>query len=576
MGKLLLFFSLFALSVGISPNFWANLLHDCSSYLLKNNLISTEDLNNITSYLFFPVSLSAPLPTWRVALVTSIITFLIYRIYIFIVDDRIPFRQRALQQCFDNLRKLPVIKGKVEKEIYKVEVMMNESFKPTKDSPASKEILPKKGLTRGELKRECEIHASMGNWGWKEGRVSGAIYIYDEEHADMLEDVYSLFCESNPLHPDVFPGVRKMEAEIVSMCLHLFHGENGGCGATTSGGTESILMAMKAYREIGYSRGIKYPEIVLTHSSHSAFMKAASYFGMCPVRLSVDKDYRSDVNSYQKAITENTVVLIASAPGFPHGVIDPVEGIAKLGLKYKVGVHVDCCLGGLLVPFVEETGRSIPVVDFRVPGVTSISCDTHKYGYGPKGCSVVMYKSQQLRNMQYFVDTDWAGGIYASPCIAGSRSGLTLAGTWATLVHIGREGYVEKTSKIIAIRETIEKSVREIPDLFVFGNPQLSVLAIGSNTLNIYSVSDRLSKKGWHLNNLQFPAGFHLCLTAIHIGKEIPKQFLEDLLQSIEEVKSTNVEPSGIAGIYGMAMNIPDRKLVKEISYLYLDTFFKT
>ncbi|KAI6660073.1 Sphingosine-1-phosphate lyase 1 isoform X1 [Oopsacas minuta] len=576
MHKLLLILSLLALSVGIFPERWMNILHTCTSYLVKNQFVSDERVTNIQSHLFLPDYFSSPLPVWRVALISSILTFLIYRVHIFVVDHRLPCHQRALQYIFDTVRRFPIIKTMIAKEISKVTVMLNDSFKPMENSPPSKRVLPIKGLTREELNKECKLHANMGEWRWKEGRVSGAVYVHDEEHRVMMEDVYGLFYESNPLHPDVFPGVRKMEAEIVSMCLHLFHGQNGGCGATTSGGTESILMAMKAYREIGYSRGIKYPEIVLTHSSHSAFIKACSYFGMRPVRLSVDKDYKSDVSSYRKAITENTVVLIASAPGFPHGVIDPVEEIAKLGLKYNVGVHVDCCLGGLLVPFVEETGRSIPVVDFRVDGVTSISCDTHKYGYGPKGCSVIMYRSQQLRNMQYFVDTDWAGGIYASPCIAGSRSGLTLAGTWATLVHIGREGYVEKTKAIIEIRENIEKCVRNIPDLFVFGTPQLSVLAIGSKTIDIYCVSDCLSKKGWHLNNLQFPAGFHICFTSIHIGRDIPKQFVSDLIQSIEEVKTSHIKPSGIAGIYGMAVNIPDRKLVREISHLYIDTFFKT
>ena len=552
-----------------------DLFNASSSYLVKYQFIDRKQISQIEFHCNLPTYF-ASVPAWRVALISCILTFLIHRVYIVVVDHRLPFRQRAIQRLFDTVRKLPIIRGMIEKEIAKVTVMMDESFKQTADAPLSKKVLPLKGLTREELYRECEAHASMGNWEWQKGRVSGAVYVYDKEHKDMLEDVYSFFCEANPLHPDVFPGVRKMEAEIVSMCLHLFRGQDGGCGATTSGGTESILMAMKAYREIGYARGIKYPEIVLTNSSHSAFMKAAAYFGMRTVRLPVDKNYMVDVRSYKRAINENTVVLVVSAPGFPHGLIDPVEEVAKLGLRYKVGVHVDCCLGGLLVPFMEEAGRTIPTVDFSVEGVTSISCDTHKYGYGPKGCSVIMYRSPQLRYQQYYVDTDWAGGIYASPCVAGSRSGLTLAGTWATLVHIGREGYVDKTKCIVEIRESIEREVRTIPDLFVFGYPQLSVLAIGSNTLDIYRVSDALSKKGWHLNNLQFPAGFHICFTSIHIDKDIPKQFLSDLKLSIKEVNSTDTKPSGIAGIYGMAMNIPDRKLVREISHIYLDSFFKT
>ena len=576
MTKLLFVLTLFGLSVGIWPSLWLDLLNTSSSYLVQNGFISRKHISEAGTNLILPTHFSASLPVWRVALLSCILTLLVHRLYIFVVDHRLPFRQRAKQQLFDTLRRLPVIQSMVQREIAKVKVMMDQSFKQTVDPPQSNKVLPPKGLTREALCRECEAHAAMGSWEWQKGRVSGAVYVYDEEHMDMLGDVYSLFCEANPLHPDVFPGVRKMEAEIVSMCLQLFRGGDGACGATTSGGTESILMAMKAYRETGYARGVKYPEIVLTSSSHSAFMKAASYFGMRTVRLPVDKNYTVDVRSYRRAINENTVVLVASAPGFPHGLIDPVEEVAKLGLRYKVGVHVDCCLGGLLVPFMAETGRAIPAVDFSVEGVTSISCDTHKYGYGPKGCSVVMYSSPQLRSHQYYVDTDWAGGIYASPCVAGSRSGLTLAGTWATLLHIGREGYVDRTKRIVEIRESTEREVRNIPDLFVFGSPQLSVLAIGSETLDIYRVSDRLSKKGWHLNNLQYPAGFHICFTSIHIDKNIPEEFLSDLRKSIGEVKATDIKPSGIAGIYGMAMNIPDRNLVKEISHLYLDTFFKT
>ena len=576
MSKLLFVLILLGLSVGIWPCLWLDFFQACSTYLQQSGVIGKEQIHKIVTQLKLPTYLSASLPAWRVALISCLVTFLVHRSYIFVVDHRLPFRQRVRQQLFDTIRRLPGVRSKVEKEIAKVTEMMDESLKNSGEGPVSRKVLPPKGLTREELYGECKAHADMGSYEWQQGRVSGAVYVCDKEHRDMLEDVYTLFSEANPLHPDVFPGVRKMEAEIVSMCLHLFRGGDGACGATTSGGTESILMAMKTYREIGYARGVKYPEIVLTTSSHSAFMKAASYFGMRTVRLPVDKNYMIDVRSYKRAINENTVVLVASAPGFPHGLIDPVQEVAELGLKYNVGVHVDCCLGGLLVPFMAEAGRDIPTVDFSVEGVTSISCDTHKYGYGPKGCSVIMYKSQQLRYNQYYVDPDWSGGIYSSPCVAGSRSGLTLAGTWATLVHIGREGYVDKTRAIIEVRECIEREVRRISDLFVFGSPLLSVLAIGSETLDIYCVSDQLSKRGWHLNNLQYPAGFHICFTSIHIGKDIPNQFLSDLKQSVEEVKVSDAKASGIAGIYGMAMNIPDRKLVKELAHIYLDTFFKT
>ena len=189
-----------------------------------------------------------------------------------------------------------------------------------------------------------------------------------------------------------------------SLCaFNMYHGYTEECGATTSG-TESILMAMKAYREIGYAKSIKYPEIVMATSAHSAFMKAANYFGMRAVRVKVDSNYALDLKSFEKAINNSTIVLVASAPSYPHGIIDTVGEVAKLGTKYGIGVHVDCCLGGFLIPFMEEAGYSIPIVNFRVDGVTSISCDTHKYGYGTKGCSVIVYKNAELRMNQYFID----------------------------------------------------------------------------------------------------------------------------------------------------------------------------
>ena len=463
----------------------------------------------------------------------------------------------------------PIIKGKIQNELRKADEMIKESA-VIKNIPKRRPILLEKGLGYEEVLKECENHAEIGEWDWNKGRVSGTVYIYDKTHKQLMEEVYKLFYETNPFHPDVFPGVRKMETEIVSMCLQLFHGEDG-CGVTTAGGTVSIIMAMKTYREVGYARGIEFPEMILSQSTHPAFMKACAYFGLRPVRLKVGLDYKSDVRAYERAINSNTVVLVASAPCFPHGIIDHVEEVARLGEKYKVGVHVDCCLGSLMIPFIEEAGRSIPVVDFRLKGVTSISCDTHKYGNGPKGCSVVMYRSKELRANQFFFDTEFTGGFYCSPGLPGSRNGSILASTWATMMYTGREGYIEKTRGIIEVREAVEREIRKIPDLFVIGEPKVSVVAFGSDQLNVYQLSDQMAKRGWHVNNDQFPPAIHMAFTSVHINKDIPKEFIRDLKIAIKVVKEGDSKMDGMASVYGASTKLPDRNLVAECMSKYTE-----
>lgn len=570
---LLSFLSLFGLAFAISPHFWWGLSAGILSFFNPNTFFDKyfPFLRDEALHLY---NLLSELPSWRLLLLFSTIGYLLHALSIFLFETRLTLKERLVQTFFYCIRNAPFIKSYIKVEMDKAKVIVEEAFEST-NCPRKNRTLPKIGLSREEILTESEAHAKMGDGNWRKGQVSGTVYIYNPDHKKVLEEVYSKFAETNPLHPDVFPGVRKMDAEIVSMCLNMYHGFDEECGVTTSGGTESILMAMKAYREIGYAKSIKYPEIIIATSAHSAFMKAANYFGMRVVRVKVDKNYALDFKGFEKAINSYTVVLVASAPSYPHGIIDPVGEVAKLGLKYDIGVHVDCCLGGFLIPFMEEAGYPIPMVDFRVDGVTSISCDTHKYGYGPKGCSVIMYKNAKLRKNQYFIDTDWSGGIYASPAIAGSRSGAVLACTWAAMMHVGREGYIEKTREIISVRKEVEKEVLKIPELIVYGNPTVSVLAIGSKTLNIFNISDLLTKKGWHLNVLQFPGAFHICFTAVHVGKNIPELFINDLKQCIEAAQDTNGIVNGTSSIYGTTMQIPDRSLVGEVTTTYLNSLYK-
>ncbi|XP_058241957.1 sphingosine-1-phosphate lyase 1 isoform X2 [Hemibagrus wyckioides] len=413
---------------------------------------------------------------------------------------------------------------------------------------------------------------------WSKGKVSGAVYWGDEKLTDLLVKVYGEFAWSNPLHPDIFPGVRKMEAEVVRMTCTLFNGGPESCGTVTSGGTESILMACKAYRDLAYERGIKYPEILAPVSAHAAFDKAAHYFGMKLIHIPLDKKtMKVDVKAMKRAISKNTAMLVCSAPQFPHGIIDPIVEVGKLAEKYNIPFHVDACLGGFLIVFMEKAGFKLEPFDFRVKSVTSISADTHKYGYAPKGSSVVIYREKKYRHYQYFVAPDWQGGIYASPSIAGSRPGGIIAACWATMMHMGESGYVEATKKVVQTARTIAAGVHKVEGLFVFGKPEVSVVALGSNVFDIFRLSNALTSKGWNLNTLQFPSSIHICVTMLHTQPGVAEQFIKDVKEEVAKImKNPKEKTTGMGAVYGMAQTIPDRSMVTEVSCGFLDCLYST
>ncbi|KAE8280369.1 Sphingosine-1-phosphate lyase 1 [Larimichthys crocea] len=413
--------------------------------------------------------------------------------------------------------------------------------------------LPAKGLSQSQVLDKIREYETLNDVEWEKGCVSGAVYWGDESLTNLLVKVYGDFAWSNPLHPDIFPGVRKMEAEVVRMACTLFNGGPNSCGTVTSGGTESILMACKSYRDMAYERGIKYPEILAPVSVHAAFDKAAHYFGMKLVHIPLDKKtMKVDVKAMKRAINKNTAMLVCSAPQFPHGIIDPVEEVAKLAVRYKIPMHVDACLGGFLIVFMTKAGFPLAPFDFRLKGVTSISADTHKYGYAPKGSSVILYSDKKYRHYQYFVAPDWQGGIYASPSIAGSRPGGIIAACWATMMHMGENGYVEATKKIVSTARKIRNEIRKINGVFVFGNPEVSVVAIVP---------------------VQHP---HLLHSPAHTAG-VADQFINVVREQVAIImKNPKEKTTGMGAIYGMAQSIPDRSMVTEISRGFLDCLYST
>ncbi|XP_016149721.1 sphingosine-1-phosphate lyase 1-like [Sinocyclocheilus grahami] len=485
---------------------------------------------------------------------------------------------RVKKQFFKIIRKIPFIGATIQNQLNKALDDMSMSLCTLKEGMSYTKLLPAQGLTHKQLFDKIREYETLSEVDWAKGKVSGAVYWGDEKLTDLLVKVYGEFAWSNPLHPDLFPGVRKMEAEVVRMTCALFNGGPDSCGTVTSGGTESILMACKAYRDMAHERGIKHPEIIAPVSVHAAFDKAAHYFGMKLIHIPLDKKtMKVDVKAMRRAISRNTAMLVCSAPHFPHGIMDPVIEVAKLAVKYNIPFHVDACLGGFLIVFMEKAGFKLDPFDFRVKGVTSISADTHKYGYAPKGSSVVLYSDKKFRHYQYFVAPNWQGGIYASPSMAGSRPGGIIAACWATMMHMGEKGYVEATKKVVETARKIKAGIRQIDGVFVFGDPEVSVVALGSDVFDIFRLSNALTSKGWNLNTLQFPSSIHICVTMLHTQPGVAEQFISDVKREVAIImKNPKEKTTGMGAIYGMAQSIPDRSMVAEVSQGFLDCLYST
>jgi len=492
-------------------------------------------------------------------------------------DPRLVESFMKLLKSFSPTRKL--IKSLVRKE---GTALMNEiegALKPYRGSVPGYAVLPEKGRPRKEILDLMKDLRKREESKWRKGMVSGAVYHGDAGHVDFLNQAYGINSQANPLHMDVWPSIIKYESEIVSMTAAMLGAGSPGavevCGSVTSGGTESILMAMKAYRDRArVERGIKKPEMIVPVTAHAAFDKAAQYFNIKIIKVPVDDRYRADIAAVKKAISRRTIVIAGSAPSFPHGMIDPIEELSELARRRNIGFHTDACLGGFLLPWVERLGYPVPSFDFRLPGVTSISADTHKYGYAAKGTSVVLYRDTDLRHYQFFKTPDWPGGLYFSPTIAGSRPGGLLAACWASMVSMGEKGYLDAAKKIMATADRIRKGIAAMPELYVLGDP-LWVIAFASKDLNIYGVMDYMTRKGWSLNGLHKPSCIHICVTLRHTQPGLAERFLKDLKAAVKYVLKNPDEKGDMAPMYGMAASFPDRGLVSDVLDIYMDTLYK-
>jgi len=335
------------------------------------------------------------------------------------------------------------------------------------------------------------------------------------------------------------------------------------------------LLAMKTYRDQARDmKGINHPNLVAPTTAHPAFDKAGSYFGIQVIRVPVDEKFRAVPSTMQRALNRNTIAMLGTAGTYPHGVVDPIPELSEIARQHKIGFHTDGCLGGFILPWAEKLNYKVTPFDFRLPGVTSISADTHKYGYAAKGTSVVLYRGLELRRYQYFAATDWPGGLYLSPSFAGSRSGALVAVSWAAMLSMGAEGYLSAAKKILESTQQLRAGVEAIPGLHLLGD-SLFIVAFAADSLNIYNVMDFMTARGWSLNPLQRPPGVHLSVTLRHAEAGVSQRFLADLRAAVEHVRANPQEQGESAPLYGTASNLPLRGVVAEMLKRYIDLLYR-
>jgi len=517
----------------------------------------------------------AGVPPWKIVAGTAG-TCLALHYLCTLLDNKTPLHIRVRNSIFRLVKKIPSVKKQITDEKEKIRVNFVSELTGMCAQLTDILTLPANSSTNEQVLSLVNEYLGVGAMNWKEGAMSGTVYNCSVEGLKLISDVYGLTSLTNPLHPDAFPGIRQMEMEVVRMTCAMFNGDSNTVGCVTTGGTESIILACKSYRDMASERGVKYPEILCPVSAHAAFDKAADMLGVSIRHVPLDPEtMRVNVSAMRRMISKNTMMLVGSAPQFPHGSVDPIAEIAELGRRYNLPVHVDACLGGFLVPFMKDAGFQVPAFDFSVDGVTSISADTHKYGYAPKGTSVIMYKNAELRSYQWFSFPDWPGGIYATPTIGGSRSGGIIAACWATMISYGKEGYVQATREIISTTRKIASEVAQIRGLKIVGKPDVSVVAFTSEKFNVYSLSDKLKERGWALNALQFPECVHLCVTRLHTQPGVAEKFVQDVREATETIlQDPEAAGGGSAAVYGMAASIPDRSIVSELTAVYLDSLY--
>ena len=399
----------------------------------------------------------------------------------------------------------------------------------------SRPTLPEKGTDWTTLREQLVAKGSR-DVDWRHARTAVYVFHAGDDVLAVAKDAYAMYQSENALGPMAFPSLKEMEAEVVGMGLSLLHAPEGAAGSMTSGGTESILMAVKACRDEARSRGVDTngANLVIPRSAHPAFDKAAHYLGLEIVRVPVAADLRADVAAMAAAIGPRTLMIVGSAPCFPYGLVDPIEALSDLAQERGVWLHVDACVGGYFAPFAKMNGVDVPAFDFAVPGVRSISADLHKYGYAAKGASTIFHRSEAQWQHQVFSFDQWPAGGMSTPTLAGTRPGGAIASAWAVLRYLGVEGYREKARLVCDTRAKLVAAIRAMDGMLVHGDPQLGLFAYGSTSYDPFAIWGGMMRRGWFSGLTTEPRGIHQMLSPAHAG--VADEYLADLTACIEAV----------------------------------------
>ena len=457
--------------------------------------------------------------------------------------------------------------------------MIDELY-PYRRTTETYTAIPERGRTASDVIAEVRSFAAREDAIGNEGRVSGSLYCGDHDHYHVLSEIFEEFAHVNVLQRDMYPSATKFEAEIIAMAIDMLHGADAKsdvCGVVTGGGSESLITALYSYREqAAKERGITKPNVVVPVTAHVALDKGAHWLGIEMRHAPLTDQYVVDVEMMADMMDENTIAIVGSAGNYAHGLIDPIPALGRLALERGVGLHVDGCLGGFLLPWIEANGVELTEWDFRVPGVTSISADTHKYGYALKGTSTLTYRTKALRAYQWFTYPDWPGGLYLSPGFAGSRSGGLIASTWASLVLTGKKGYRDAAREIYDAAQRMVKGIRDdIPELQIIGDP-IFVVAFRSDDVDVYLVNDELKRRGWRMNALQFPPALHFCVTRPNTDPKVVAQYLLDLKASVAYAKEHHGEPADSGAMYGFGGTPQGNEAINMLMSGFLDAMHET
>ncbi len=402
--------------------------------------------------------------------------------------------------------------------------------------------IPAKPLGKDQLFQQLD-EAKKNDFPWRSGRAFAYTFDAGREVEEVAKRAFTQFMSENALDPTVYPSLLRFENDIVSMARTHLGGDERVVGNFTSGGTESILLAVKSARDWAREHRPRAtePEMILPITGHAAFHKAAHYFGIKVVRSPVDSGFRADADAVRKLITKDTILIVGSASSYAHGVVDPIAELGAIAEEHGLWFHVDGCIGGFLLPYFRRLGAQVPEFDFRVAGVSSISMDLHKYAYCPKGASVVLYRNKELRRFQLFACSDWTGYTMLNTTVQSTKSGGPMAAAWTVMQFIGDEGYLEIARNLLQTRDQLVSGINAIDGLSVMGDPEMCLIAFTSNEMNIFALGDAMRDRGWYV---QPQLGFETSKENLHLSinpSNVPAA--SELLKDLEEC-SRNVANS--------------------------------